>query len=90
MAVLEGAAKFVNLTRGKNATLALQSTATNFDDLSGHWAQEKVATMSGFCQVASPYNEVGSSFYPNNPSGRNYAAAATLRLHNCITIEPSI
>ncbi|MEM9275640.1 MAG: DUF3747 domain-containing protein [Cyanobacteria bacterium P01_F01_bin.143] len=90
MAVLEGAAKFVNTTRGKASELALSSATTNFDDISGHWAENKVETMSGFCQVASPYNEVGSSFFPNNPSGRNYAAAATLRLHNCIAIEPSI
>ena len=89
MAVLEGAAQFVNIRRGKVPELNLQTTATNFDDLSGHWAQDKVQTMSSFCQVASPYNEVGSSFYPNNPSGRNYAAAATLRMHNCI-VNPSI
>ncbi len=89
MAVLEGAAKFVNIRRRKAPELNLQSTAINFDDLSEHWAQEKVQTMSGFCQVASPYQEVGSSFYPDNPSGRNYAAAATLRMHNCIS-DPSI
>ncbi len=89
IAVLEGAAKFVNIRRGKVPELNLQSTGTSFEDLSGHWAQDKVQTMAGFCQVASPYNEVGSSFYPNNPSGRNYAAAATLRMHNCI-FDPSI
>ena len=89
MAVLEGAAKFVNTRRREVAELNLQSTAINFDDLSGHWAQEKVQTLSGFCQVASPYQEVGTSFYPDNPSGRNYAAAATLRMHNCIS-DPSI
>ena len=89
MAVLEGAAKFVNIRRSKVPELHLQSTATSFDDLSGHWAQNQVQTMSGFCQVASPYNEVGSSFYPDNPSGRNYAAAATFRMHNCI-FDPSI
>ena len=90
MAVLEGAAKFVNTRRGTAPELSLQSTATSFDDLAGHWAENKVQTMSGFCQVASPYNEVGNSFYPNNPAGRNYAAAATLRMHNCITVSPSI
>ncbi|MDJ0898100.1 MAG: DUF3747 domain-containing protein [Xenococcus sp. MO_188.B8] len=85
MAVLEGAAKFVNVRRRQVPELKLQSTEASFDDLSGHWAQDKIQTMTGFCQVASPYNEVGSSFYPNNPSGRNYAAAATLRMHNCIS-----
>ena len=90
MAVLEGAAKFVNTRRGVASELSLQSTPTNFDDLAGHWAENKVQTMSGFCQVASPYNEVGTSFYPNNPAGRNYAAAATLRMHNCITVNSSV
>ncbi len=90
MAVLEGAAKFVNKRRGTANELSLQSTANSFDDLTGHWAENKVQTMSSFCQVASPYNEVGNSFYPNNPAGRNYAAAATLRMHNCIVVNSSI
>ncbi|ELS02846.1 putative S-layer protein [Xenococcus sp. PCC 7305] len=90
MAVLEGAAKFVNTARGQSTELNLPSSPTVFDDISGHWAETKVQTMSGFCQVASAYNEVGSSFYPNNPSGRNYAAAATLRMHNCISVKPSV
>jgi hypothetical protein len=31
--------------------------------------------MSGFCGVASPLNEQGSAFVPNDPARRNYAAA---------------
>jgi hypothetical protein len=37
--------------------------------------------------VASPLNETGNQFYPNQSSSRNYAAAATLRMRNCVGDE---
>jgi hypothetical protein len=40
--------------------------------------------MSGFCGVASPLNEQGSSFVPNDPARRNYAAAAIVRTLDCV------
>jgi hypothetical protein len=40
--------------------------------------------MSSYCEVASPLNETGSSFFPNSSAQRNYAAAATLRMMNCV------
>jgi hypothetical protein len=40
--------------------------------------------MSAYCGVASPLNETGNAFNPNQAARRNYAAAATLRMLNCI------
>ena len=88
MAVLESAAKFANSRRGKSAELTNLQNPESFADISGHWGEQLIQKMSGYCSVASPYNERGNSFFPNNPSGRNYAAAATLRMHNCL-VEPN-
>lgn len=84
MAVLESAAKFANTKRGQTAELSQSQAPKSFTDISGHWGEQLIQRMSGYCGVASAYNETGDSFFPNNPSGRNYAAAATLRMHNCI------
>ena len=88
MAVLESAAQFANLKRGEGAELTNLQESETFTDISGHWGEQLIQKMSAYCDVASPYNESGNSFFPNNPSGRNYAAAATLRMHNCL-VEPS-
>lgn len=89
MAVLESAAKFANLKQGESAELANLQEPESFSDISGHWGEQLIQKMSAYCDVASPYNEVGDSFYPNNPSERNYAAAATLRMHHCVTKSES-
>ncbi|WP_144866688.1 DUF3747 domain-containing protein [Hyella patelloides] len=88
MAVLENAAKFASTTRGQTAELVTTKETTSFADISGHWGEQLIQQMSAYCGVASAYNETGDSFLPNDPSGRNYAAAATLRMHNCVA-EPS-
>ena len=62
-------------------------TPTNFSDISGHWGEQTIQTMSAFCNVASAYNETGTDFDPNTEAGRNYAAAATLRMRNCVADE---
>ena len=59
----------------------------NFEDISNHWGNETISTMSAYCKVASPYQEIGNSFQPDTPAARDYAAAATLRTHDCITGE---
>ncbi len=82
MAVLESTAKFVS--RQQNKSLTSQNPQA-FADISGHWGEDLITKLSGYCQVASPFNEVGNNFLPNDPSGRNYAAAATLRMHTCLT-----
>ena len=87
MAVLKKAAIFANQQLGKPAELIANQQATSFSDTSGHWAESLIGEMSAYCGVASPLNESGSSFYPNNASQRNYAAAATLRTLQCVQPE---
>lgn len=82
MAVLESTAKFVSKQQNKSLT---SQNAQAFADISGHWGEDLITKLSGYCKVASPFNEVGNKFLPNDPSGRNYAAAATLRMHGCLT-----
>ena len=81
--VLQNTAKLVQ------PQFASTGNPTNFSDISGHWGEKTIQTMSAFCNVASAYNETGSSFNPNAEAGRNYAAAATLRMHNCVTVKES-
>lgn len=88
MAVLENAAKFAKEQRGQTAELTNLQDPESFSDISGHWGEDLIQKMSAYCNVASAYNETGDSFFPNNPSERNYAAAATLRMHSCIA-EPT-
>ncbi|HHP7229540.1 MAG TPA: DUF3747 domain-containing protein [Xenococcaceae cyanobacterium] len=84
MAVLENAARYVNAQRGASPELELSGTPTDFVDTSGHWGQSLISKMSAYCDVASAYNEQGQSFFPDNPSSRNYAAAATVRMQQCL------
>ena len=70
--------------QGKDTTLSASSEVITFSDTSTHWANDLIAQMSGFCGVASPLNESGSAFAPEQPGLRNYAAAATLRMLNCV------
>lgn len=87
MAVLRRAAEFVQVERGATPNLATTQVSRTFADISGHWGQQMIEQMSAYCQVASPLNETGNNFNPDTPSGRNYAAAATLRMQTCVA-EP--
>ena len=84
IAVLENTAKYVKNQRGQIPELDTFGNPMAFADISGHWSQTLVPKMSAFCEVASPYNERGNSFFPDNPSSRNYAAAATVRMQQCL------
>lgn len=84
MAVLERAAEYGRTLQGQSAALQGNRTATNFADINGHWASKLIGQMSTYCGVASPVNESGSSFAPDSPAQRDYAAAATLRTLNCL------
>ena len=84
MAVLRQAAEYAKVQQGKGGELTSNQTAKAFTDISGHWAESLVSQMSSYCQVASPLNETGNLFYPDTQSRRNYAAAATLRMLNCV------
>jgi N-acetylmuramoyl-L-alanine amidase len=55
-----------------------------FSDISNHWAHKQIEEMSAYCGVATPVNETGNAFFPNSGTRRNYAAAATLRMLNCL------
>ena len=85
VAVLQNAAKFANLKQGQTAELVTNQQPTNFSDISSHWAANTIQTMSAYCSVASPDQEVGDAFNPDTPAQRDYAAAATLRTHDCLT-----
>ncbi len=83
--VLQNAAKFAKMKQGESAELVSNKEPTNFSDISGHWGAETIQAMSAYCDVASPVQEVGDNFDPDTPAQRDYAAAATLRTHNCLT-----
>lgn len=85
IAVLENAAKFANTKQGKQAQLVTNKQPTAFADTAKHWGAETIKTMSAYCGVASPYQETGNAFNPDQPAERDYAAAATLRTHDCLT-----
>lgn len=87
MAILQNAAKFAKLQEGLDSELVANQEVANFTDIAGHWGQDLIQQMSAYCNVASAYNETGNSFNPDTPSGRNYAAAATLRMHECAIDE---
>lgn len=82
MAILRRAAEFAASRQGK--TMTLSPMAEDFDDLGSHWGAEAISMMAAYCRTASPLNEQGKSFYPDLPSKRNYAAAATLRTLKCL------
>ncbi len=84
MAVLRRAAEYGRTLRGQNPELQPQQSATTFSDTGSHWAAGLISQMSSYCSVATPVNERGTAFSPNNASQRNYAAAATLRMLNCV------
>lgn len=71
---------------GKTA-LETNQEPVAFSDTSDHWANETISTMSAYCGVASAFQETGDAFQPNTPAARDYAAAATLRTHQCLTEE---
>jgi hypothetical protein len=87
IAVLRRAAEYAKVQRGLSPELAAAQSPMTFLDTKGHWGEPLISQMSSYCRVASPLNETGNSFYPNTASGRDYAAAATLRMSNCLKTE---
>ncbi|MEO1670883.1 MAG: DUF3747 domain-containing protein [Cyanobacteria bacterium J06631_2] len=78
--VLQNVAKFA-----EEGELEIDQEAISFADTDNHWGAQTISTMSAYCGVASPYKEIGDSFNPDVPAERDYAAAATLRTHSCLT-----
>jgi N-acetylmuramoyl-L-alanine amidase len=85
ISVLQNLSKYTNAKQGKKPELVSNQEPVKFSDLANHWGAETIATMSAYCGVASPYKEVGDAFKPDAPAERDYAAAAVLRTHGCLT-----
>lgn len=83
MAMLRKAAIAFRTETGLSDELEPTEETFAFSDTSGHWAQEVINTMSGYCGVATPLNEQGQAFVPNSDALRNYTAAAIERLFDC-------
>jgi hypothetical protein len=84
MAVLRRAAEYSLSQRGLNPELQPSQQPIAFSDISGNWAEALISQMSAYCSIATPLDERGTTFAPERPALRNYAAAATLRMFNCI------
>ena len=87
MAILRRASEYGKSLKQLDQTLWPKQDVFNFSDTSTHWANPVIDQMSSYCGVASPLNETGSNFYPDSAAKRNYAAAATLRMLNCVKDE---
>lgn len=87
MAVLRRAAEFGKTIQGLPPELAAKNSPKVFSDTEKHWAAPLISQMSSYCNVASPFREAGSRFVPDDSAHRNYAAAATLRMLNCVKSE---
>ncbi|MGL4376559.1 MAG: DUF3747 domain-containing protein, partial [Microcoleaceae cyanobacterium] len=82
--VLRRGAEYALAAQGKSSTLTAKNAVFSFVDTQGHWADQTINIMSAYCKVASPYNETGNRFLPNDPARRDYATAATLRMFKCV------
>ncbi|WP_088891414.1 DUF3747 domain-containing protein [Leptolyngbya ohadii] len=89
MAVLRRAGEYAKSLQGQQPQLQGNRPATTFSDTNGHWANGLISQMSTVCSVASPVNESGTAFSPDSAAQRNYAAAATLRMLNCVSPQPT-
>ncbi len=89
IAVLRRAAEYAKTLQGQPGELQGDRPAQDFADTEGHWANALITQMSSFCGVASPLNEQGNLFAPNASAQRNYATAATLRMFNCVKVQPT-
>ncbi|MDJ0578787.1 DUF3747 domain-containing protein [Crocosphaera sp.] len=67
----------------------LQQTqeAIAFSDTSGSWANSVITQMSSYCGVATPMNERGTAFRPDEKATRDYTVAAMVRVLECVQAE---
>ncbi len=87
MAVMRRAAEYAKILQGQPGELQTNQPVQNFADTNIHWANTLIQQMSTYCGVASPLNEQGNNFAPDSAAQRNYAAAATLRMLNCVNSQ---
>lgn len=78
------AANYGQITQGYTPRSSMTQPPVVFSDTANHWAKQVISQMSSYCRVTSPVNETGNAFAPDSAVQRNYAAAATLRMLNCI------
>lgn len=83
---LRRSAEFMQVKLGGSSFLSPTQDEVKFADVSGYDLQLTLQ-MSAYCGVASPLNEKGNKFAPNNPAHRDYTTAAILRTVNCIKGE---
>lgn len=86
MVILRKVSEYLNMQK-QSAELVATKPPMAFSDISGHWAQTIITQMSSYCGVASPFNETGDAFAPNQPANRNYAAAAIVRSLDCVKLN---
>ena len=85
MALMRRTAESYRNYLGLDSSLEPTEDVFAFSDTGGHWAESVISVMSGYCGVATPFNEQGTAFQPNAESLRNYTAAAIERLFDCGT-----
>ena len=78
---LRRSAELLKAKLGRETVLTSNKKAVKFSDVSGY-NQQLTLQMSAYCGVASPLNEKGTKFAPNEPAKRDYTAAAILRTIN--------
>ncbi len=83
MAMVRRTAEFERQLLGQSTTLTPTGAVRSFSDISGHWGESLITLMSSYCGVATPLNETGTAFRPNEPALRNFASAAIVRLYDC-------
>ncbi len=83
LAFLRRSAELLKAKLGKETVLNATKKPRDFSDVSGY-NQQLTQQMSAYCGIASPLNEKGEKFAPNEPAKRDYTAAAILRTLNCV------
>ncbi len=61
-----------------------------FSDTSSSWADGVIREMSAYCGVATPVNEQGTEFAPDEQATRDYTAAAMVRVLECVKAEAEL
>jgi hypothetical protein len=80
---LRKSAEMLKVKAGRSPALTPTQQPIKFTDVSGY-NQQLTLQMSAYCQIASPLNEKGKKFAPNQPVHRDYTAAAIIRTLNCV------
>lgn len=81
-AALHRAVQIALATQQKPALESLAQPAGAFADLQGHWAENYVRPLAGFC--ASAFSENGGAFEAGRSTTRGYAAVAAYRAFECL------